>query len=107
MTYTVHVVNRKTYTGKGGHYIGRPSPLGNPFTVKQHGHGTAIDLFKDWLNIQWVTNNQPVIRELLRLAMELRDNKEITLICWCAPKPCHGNIIGKALINIVEKGLLK
>ncbi len=65
---TVHVVNRKTYTGKDAHYVGRPSPLGNPFTVKQHGHGVAIDLYKDWLNLQYSTNNRTVINELNRLA---------------------------------------
>lgn len=30
-------------------YIGRGTPLGNPFTVKEHGEGKALELYKKWL----------------------------------------------------------
>ena len=99
------IVNRKEYTGKVGVYIGRPSVLGNPFSVKQHGRGDALELYKQWLNLQWKTNNRPVIDELFRLADILKEHGSLTLICWCAPAPCHGDLIAKAVKNIVENDL--
>ena len=102
----VTVVNRRDYTGKDAHYVGRPTVLGNPFTVKQHGHGVCIEMYKNWLNLQYFTNNQAVIRELMKLAKELKDNGEIMLSCWCAPNPCHADVIGEAITNLVNKDLI-
>ena len=99
----VNVVNRKTYTGKDAHYVGRPSVLGNPFSVRQHGQGVCIDMYKEWLNLQWSTNNQVVIGELTRLKNELIECGTITLMCWCHPKPCHADVIGQALLNLAKR----
>lgn len=102
----VNVVHCKKYKGGDDHYVGRPTPLGNPFTVKEHGHGVCIEMYKNWLNLQYSTNNQVVIRELMTLARVLRDTGTITLSCWCAPNPCHADVIGKAITNLVNKGLV-
>ena len=105
---TIEVVNRETYQGKDAHYIGRPTLLGNPFSIRQHGgRDNAIAKYKTWLNLQWTTNNKQVIRELKYLATQLQRDKKIVLSCWCAPKACHANVIGQALLNIIDRGLLK
>ena len=102
----VIVVNRKTYQGKDAHYVGRPTVLGNPFSAKQHGgRDHAIAKYKDWLNLQWSTNNIPVREEMKRLALQLKQDKTITLMCWCAPKACHATVIGVALNNIIKHDL--
>ncbi len=59
-------------------YIGRPSPLGNPF----RGPG-AIRLFEEHLLAT------PTLRALLPT---VRDH---VLGCWCKPKPCHGDVIAR------------
>jgi len=100
--YTVNVVHCKK-TKEPAEYVGRPSPLGNPFTVKEHGRGTAIDLYKDWLNLQYANGNTHVINEIERLAYLLKKNGEITLSCWCVPNPCHADLIAKALLKIVKR----
>ena len=103
MTLEVHVVNRKTYTGKDAIYVGRPSVLGNPFTVRQHGEGVCIEKYKDWLNIQWMTGNQVVKAEINRLTDMLIEQGSLTLMCWCHPKPCHADVLAKALLNRATK----
>lgn len=108
MSNEVTVVNRRTYTGKDAHYVGRPTVLGNPFTAKQHGgRDNAIAKYKAWLNLQWTTNNEVVINELMHLAAILNKESTIVLSCWCAPEACHADVIAKALINIIDRGLLK
>lgn len=64
-------------------YIGRPGPFGNPFKVNTESQRQrSIELFRDWLT------DQP---DLLWLARKRLPGK--TLGCWCAPKPCHGDVL--------------
>lgn len=63
-------------------YVGRPSKWGNPFVVGIHGkQGECVDLYKDWIKTQ---------PELLSCLNELKGKD---LICWCAPKRCHADIL--------------
>ena len=79
---TPEVVHCKKYTGSFT-YVGRPSKWGNPFTVKEHGHGVAIKMFYDWLH-------EPAQSKLLSEVTELTGRN---LGCWCAPKRCHAQIL--------------
>jgi hypothetical protein len=64
-------------------YIGRPGPWGNPFVIGEHGDRAAvIDRYRAWLM------EQPDMIERMRSELTGKD-----LVCWCAPLPCHGNII--------------
>lgn len=64
-------------------YIGRPGPWGNPFVIGEHGDRAAvIEQYRDWLL------RRPDL--IVRMGRELRGRD---LVCWCAPLPCHGNII--------------
>lgn len=71
-------------------YIGRPSIWGNPYS---HKPGTlakyrvatvreAISAYRDW-----ITGNPDLIARARR---ELRGK---VLGCWCAPGPCHGEVL--------------
>jgi hypothetical protein len=76
-------------------YVGRPSEWGNPFTHRaEAGHNPAglasflvatraeaIARYEEWLL------SQPVL--LARLP-ELRGR---VLGCWCAPLPCHAEVL--------------
>lgn len=70
-------------------YIGRPSKWGNPYSDK---HGTlnefyvptreeAISAYRGWIAGQ--TN----------LLADLHELRGKTLGCWCAPLPCHGDVL--------------
>jgi hypothetical protein len=67
-------------------YIGRPSILGNPFSI---GPGVdrerAIRLFAHYAVARM--DMDP------KFAAEIRECRGKTLGCWCSPKPCHGNVI--------------
>lgn len=102
----IQVVNRHNYKGDGI-YIGRPSPLGNPFARFDYEHvkfkvktrREAIDAFEDWLDEQ--PEDSPAKQELNRLASIYREKGELVLVCSCAPSPCHGHIISKKILLMV------
>lgn len=60
-------------------YIGRPSKWGNPFTIGKDGtRDEVIGRYKTWVETQTLPYE------------ELRGK---VLGCWCAPLPCHGDIL--------------
>lgn len=103
----IHVCNKRhSITGSPQIYIGRPSPLGNPYSSKASTvRGTtivdsrqkAIALYEQWLAEQIRSNNRSVCDELNHIH-RLAKAGDVYLICWCSPLPCHGDII-KATIE--------
>lgn len=68
-------------------YIGRPSKWGNPFMIGRDGNrDDVIEKYKAWIRTQ---------EQLLDSLRELKDK---ILGCYCAPLPCHGDIL-KELIE--------
>lgn len=74
-------------------YIGRPSKWGNPFTfTPQPGlkvladRDRAVEAYREWIQTQ---------SELMEALEELRGK---TLVCFCKPKSCHGDV----LVELVE-----
>ena len=60
-------------------YIGRPSKWGNPFLIGRDGtREEVVAKYREWVERQ---DLDPT---------ELRGK---TLGCWCAPKPCHGDVL--------------
>ena len=68
-------------------YIGRPSKWGNPFSKGSKSQN--IEDFREYAEKR--VCHDPQWLEPLR-------NKH--LVCWCAPNPCHGDVI----ISLLEKG---
>lgn len=90
--------------GKRGEYIGRGSPLGNPYS---HMPGTraqflvdnrdeAVAHYEAWLAVQIRDKNWEVINELNRL-LKIAKEGDLELRCYCAPKKCHGDVVKKFL----------
>ena len=79
--------------GARGIYVGRPSPLGNPFAMQgEPTRARVIHDYEEWLAEQLLDPKSPASIELHRLAALAR-KQDICLVCWCAPKACHANII--------------
>ena len=100
----ITVVNK--YKGGIGQYIGRGSPLGNPYS---HMKGTkaqvvvatreeAIARYRRWFAEQCYFNKPEIIRELQRL-LTLAKEGDLNLVCFCAPQSCHGDVIKEFLEN--------
>src|SRR5436309_3495114 len=105
----IHVVNRRTFHGPGI-YIGRQmknvkgSPLGNRFRLGTHGgRDEVIGKYKAWLWQEIKSGCGAALEELQRLAELARAGEDIYLICWCAPLPCHGTIIAKAIQWMIQR----
>lgn len=78
-------------------YIGRPSPLGNPFKLeKGMKKGSTLEKYEDWLRERISRRDPKVCSELSRL-YKLAKEDSLNLGCWCSPSPCHGDIIKKIL----------
>jgi hypothetical protein len=72
-------VGRAMHRG-GWHLAG--SPLANPFRLGRDGsRAEVVERYRDYLL------SRP---DLLALLPELRGRR---LGCWCAPEPCHANVI--------------
>jgi hypothetical protein len=99
-----------------GEYVGRPSPLGNPFSHKPSRYASvivptieeALANYAVWLDGFLAAEIRgPVAAEFDRLKELLRLNHRITLRCWCSehvrpvldPPRCHADIIGRRLLE--------
>jgi hypothetical protein len=101
----IKVVNMR----ESGEYIGRGSPLGNPFS---HRMGTkaqfvvdsreqAIAQYRDWLLARIEERDPAICQELNRLAMKVLLGP-LKLRCYCAPKACHGDVIKDILLHYLN-----
>lgn len=80
-----------------GEYVGRPSPLGNPFVVGVHGdRAQVIEMYEIWLTQQIMEKNPEVIQALDRLFDKMM-NGDLILTCWCSPLDCHADVIRQIL----------
>jgi hypothetical protein len=81
-----------------GFYVGRPTPLGNPFRLeKEDQRDQVVNQYATWLQDQIRRGNPEVIRALDELYRALRHRGSITLICFCAPRRCHAEVIAEHL----------
>ncbi len=85
------VLNRHHFDGrpfpKPWKYIGRGTPLGNPFHVRDHGPERALALYKAWL---WKKLRERDVQVTLTMKLITAEHH---LVCSCAPKPCHGDVV--------------
>lgn len=66
-------------------YIGRPSKWGNPFEMTgSKSRETSLADYEDWLM------TQPELIAAAKKELVGRD-----LVCFCAPKACHGDFLLK------------
>ena len=100
----MRVINGKVEGFAKGIYIGRTmpglkgSPLANPFKIGRDGtREEVIQKYRRWLWEQIKAGNAEVIAELKRIGLSKAD-----VVCWCAPLPCHGEVVLKAARWVVE-----
>lgn len=68
---------------QGSVYIGRPSLWGNPFTIGPDGdRDEVIRKYSDYMQAH------PELRQAAKNHLRGKD-----LVCFCAPLPCHGDIL--------------
>ena len=83
---------RDTAPGPGCVYVGRPSPLGNPYEIGRDGdRASVIQQYAIWLEAR-LRERDPVV---LTALLGIRDTD--ALVCHCAPKRCHAEVIAQVL----------
>lgn len=93
---TYHTVNRL----RPMVYVGRPSPLGNPFVLGRDGdRATVIAKYKRWLRDKVEARDQPVLDELNKIRAIRTGKGEVQLICYCYPEECHADVIARVIEN--------
>ena len=85
-------------------YIGRSCNMGgwnlrqskwaNPFTVKKEGSVTAA-----------VKKYEGYIKSNPKLLADIEELRGKTLGCWCAPGPCHGDVLVALLDSATANGV--
>jgi hypothetical protein len=95
-------------------FVGRPSPLGNPYRLDHRtgevfdaesnrvgfGRVDALRLFRVWLHERLVADDPAVWRALRSIG------PATLIVCSCAPKPCHADVIRSAWVWAQNEGLL-
>lgn len=78
------------YIGRGRcPQTGEMGQWGNPFKLTdREPRGATIERYRAWL---WLE-----IRTGARSIEELAELHGKTLACWCAPQPCHGDVLARA-----------
>jgi hypothetical protein len=72
------------YIGRSGR--GMDGYFGNPFPLREgETRGATLERYRFWLEQKMEADN-----EYRERVMELRGK---TLVCFCAPQPCHGDIL--------------
>jgi hypothetical protein len=107
MAIKITVVNK--HHKHSGEYIGRGSPLGNPYShmdgttaqFKTATRAEAVAKYGIWLHTQIESNNRVVCNELNRL-VDLAQQGELRLQCFCAPLKCHGDVIKQVLLEAMK-----
>ena len=85
-------------------YIGRPgkglkgSPLANPEPLKNESDRAAgIQRYRRWLFEKLKDQDSKQLAELHRIKSLEEELGTVYLACFCAPKPCHGDIVKAAI----------
>lgn len=99
----INILNRRW--DRGGEYIGRPSPLGNPFRIGPDGatRDVVIDLYARWLD-QKIQERDPAICGELERLRRIAEKGTLELSCWCAPRRCHGDEIADRIAAALREG---
>lgn len=85
----------------GDIYIGRPSALGNPYVIGKDGNrDEVIARYKQYIWGKYSAGDERVC-SAIREIMDLEEITVVRLVCWCAPKACHGDVI-KAMISYIR-----
>ncbi len=75
--------------------VARPTPLGNPFARAEYGREPAIQRFRDAL--PGILIDEPLARAQFDHIVAAARAGDVTLLCWCAPLPCHADVIADAV----------
>lgn len=88
---------------RGAVYIGRPTPLGNPFVLKREEDREKVYAqYTEWFNQKIRDEDPDVLMELIKL-LNIARKGDLVLGCYCAPRRCHGDAIKQWIDNRLQQ----
>lgn len=113
MCGTIFVVNKYKHTPTDNDiYIGRGSPLGNPFShlkskfddvITVGSREEAIKLYSTYLGIKILYEQDHIIIKAINEIITKVSKGDVNLVCFCSPKLCHGIVIAKLVKNLMYR----
>lgn len=88
-------------------YVGRPSPLGNPFspietrvpTFRVRDREEAVANYRVWLRERIEVGDVKVRKALEELRAVHTKYQKLDLVCWCHPQLCHASVLREYLMT--------
>jgi hypothetical protein len=79
--------------------------LGNPYVLRDHRkddeRAQVIDRYRQDLESDW-SRGGPMSQAIRGLAERVDAGERLALRCWCAPKPCHAELIRNKIAEVLE-----
>jgi hypothetical protein len=107
----VEVVNLKEHVPtEYDYYIGRPSPLGNPYTHLKTSktaefnvstRDESIKFYRPYFYDKIESNDKEFIDAINEILTIYKKYGQVNLCCWCKPKSCHGDCIKEYIEKIL------
>jgi hypothetical protein len=95
----IKIRNKHNWTGEGI-YVGRPSPLSNPYRIDdENNRMMVIERYGYMIKNAILKRDPKIITALHNIEAYLQEHGKCNLICYCSPKPCHADIIKQLLTN--------
>lgn len=102
----MNIVHKRDHTPTPSDvYVGRPSPLGNPYshlpirgTIQVANRDLAVEHYGRWL-LSKIREADPKVLEALAAL-----TPDSTLVCFCAPQRCHAEMIERAWKWLAQGG---
>ncbi len=83
---------------QSGIYVGRGTPLGNPFPITvNNDREKVLRLYRAYLYSKIKQQDESVLRFFKYIKRQEAKNGNVTLLCHCHPLPCHAEIIIEAI----------
>lgn len=103
----VRVINIKQSLGTPDEiYVGRPSPLGNPFIVGgENTREGAVRRYDNYFQASLNSRKPNAVKWAFRLLFLYAKayGEVVTLVCHCKPLACHADIIARELEKQLRK----
>lgn len=91
-------VKGKTVAGYSFVYVGRGSPLGNPFVMhKESMRDEVCDNYQAHFDSKKRVDGSPVRKELMVLLQRMLNGEKLNLQCFCKPRCCHADTLAASL----------
>lgn len=102
---TITVVRKGTPPAPGAIrvYVGRGSPLGNPFThkdgtkapTKVGSRAEAVQAYAAYLKEKLAQKDERIRKALNEIALAAMRGQRVELECYCAPHACHADVLAQ------------